>query len=130
MTISLYTTITSYFFKVYSNVSNDNLEGKKCSTCPLGWVKSLLFTDSVHVRKLGCTAGSWHQHQVHHLGNSLLYFGVSVSLEPTPTPQQKGKHFFHCFMGYKRGNAEEIFLECCWRENYGAAFSGSWDKQF
>lgn len=35
-------------------------------------------------------------------GTFLPYFGVSVPSEPTPTPQQKGKHFFHCFMGYKR----------------------------
>lgn len=40
---------------------------------------------------------------------------LSVSRTHTHTPA-KGKHFFHCFIGYKRGNAEEIFLECGWRE--------------
>lgn len=58
---------------------------------------------------------------------SLLYFGVPVSLEPTPT--KKRQTVFHCFMGYKRVNAEKICVGCCWRESDGAVFSGSCDKQ-
>lgn len=70
--------------------------------------------------------GIWHLYQAHFEAISLLYFRVSVSLEPTPTKIYANKMALCVIKGY----SDETFLDCYKRGSYGAIFSGFCDGKF